>query len=357
MTEQELRNRIKTGKVAGVYLLAGSERFMLRHYRAGMRAAVIKDTLYESFNRITLEGQSGLLALPSAADGMPMGDENSDMRIIELYGVDFCRTFTSEEAACDVLAAFDRIAKSGDTCLVAAASEEEFDFGTDSKPSKLFKLLSKHMNIVKIEKREAPQLREWITRHFEHEGISVPSAETGFLMTYCGSDMDRLSGEIDKLCCYLRAAGRRRVSRDDIMLVCSPSAESENFAFENAIRNGDTAASFTELAGYRFRNESALIPLTRITSVYSDMLLARAYADEGKSADELHRMSGLHEYVAKLLMRAARALPADTLEAVLSECEKTEMFLKSASLYDDYAAVEKLLAVIAYLRAKAARAV
>ncbi len=342
MTEAELKNEIKKG-LSGVYLLAGEEEYLKRHYLLSMRKSVLSEEGFESFNHTVVDYSDGgfgnLLNEISTAPFM------QEKRLCELIGFNF------NSAKDNLLKALSEIVKEAESnkeCVfIIYADTDMYDASKGSRAqAKIRSFLGDCVKTVVFEKSTPQKLALWIKRHFEHEGLSISEQDCFFMIERCTRSMRMLAGEIEKLCAYKKSKNESTVTHRDIEYVSSKVEEIGAFALANSVLSGDTKELFRVLGEYK-RGDSDIKPkgiLASVCSVYSSLLLVKELSDAGKSEVEIAKKLKIHEYKAKLYAKTARSITSQKLERAMELCVEADSEMKLG--FSDFIALERLLCMI-----------
>ena len=341
MTETELRETIQRGPSGG-FLFWGDEEYLMRHYLADLRAAVLADCPpgIEDFNRVVLTLEDGdFSAVESAILSLPV---MAPKRIVEISPESMDRWREKERKA--FLSALEALASSPDTVLVVVAARGTFDAGTAKRPSAFFRALTKVLAPVEFPLQSGARLHRWVQRHFQKEGIRVDSAVCAALLARCAPDMTCIAGEIEKLIGYVRAHGSDTVTVREVELVTSPGIREDAFALANAVLAGDRRAALAALDNCRRRRDDPAAVLATVTRVICDMLVVASMAEDGAEKAEIARTLKMHEYKASLYLRAACETGTRRLAAAVERCRRTDRLMKSIG--SDYIPLERLICAI-----------
>ena len=338
MQVSEFKERIKKGTVLGVYLFAGEEDYLKRHYLGELRRLLISDEASAPFSHFVFEGASPDFEKLSDAASTPSffgGD-----KLIEWHNADFERLGEKE---IEILAAFaESVRRSGDSAVVFFVTPDGLDLGTERRPSKMAKRLGEVLDIVDFRRSSEGQLSSWILRHFSAASISVPSSLPVAMIERIGHSMDILASEIDKLICYAKANGLSAVEEKEMDFVCIKTVESDAFSLSNALLDGKTEDAYRYLGDMKKRKLDPIVVLSQISRLYGDMLSVAALAEEGMSAKQIAAHLKMHEYKTGLYLNAARKCGIAALEAKLSRCAEIDASLKNGN--PSYNGLERLVA-------------
>ena len=336
MTANDFKNSLK--KLSGGYLFCGEENYLKSHYLSAAR----KETVSEGdfFNHIVINADGYTPdVLASAMESLPV---MADKKLIELTGLPL-DDMNSDEID-DLCAVLDLLPQYEYNVLIIYTETHEFDCGTQKQPSPLMKTLSSHIAPVVFSKETPARLASWIAKHFASEKIIACPCEVDALIDRCGCDMFTLSSEIEKLCWYLKSQGREKLTADDVKNVSSESKEIAAFDLANSILGGKADDAFSILKELKLRKEKPEIILFGISRVICDLLLVKAIAENGGSAQTVSKKMKMHEYKAGLYFRASSRCDGNKLRSIARECADADMLIKSSQI-DSYTVLDRLAAL------------
>ncbi len=335
MTPSEFRTELKDP--SGGYLFCGDEDYLKRHYLQSLRKTVVEEG--DVFNHIVINSESySPERLFSVMEALPMMAEK---KLIELNSLYISSMSEGElEALCSVL---KRLKEYEYNILVIYTEPDELDIGTKKAPSKELKALGETVKPVIFERESPARISSWIVKHFTSELIVAPPDAVGMLIDRCGCDMYTLSGEIDKLSCYLRSQGREKLTTDDVISVCGERKEIAAFDFANAVLDGNTKKAFSVLGELKKQKEKPEIILSGISRVIGDLLVIKTLTENGMTSAEISKRLKLHEYKASLYAKSAARTTLGKLRELTERCYEADMLIKSSRL-DNYVILERLVA-------------
>ena len=343
MTGAEFGALLKKG-VSGGFLFYGEETYLKHRYLEAVRREIVPDPTLDAFNRYRFDERSyDPDALRSAIASFPVMAEK---KLIELHSLPLSQMKSGEMS--ELTDALSSVAPDDGNVLILYTEPEEFDPGTVKKPSPLFRTLSAILTPVFFERETPARLNKWITQHFAAEGVFASPDLAMRLTDYVGKDMYALSGQIEKLAAYVRAAGRDHLAEEDITFVACRYRETEPFDFANAILNGNLSEALSLLSEKKMRKEAPEIILSGVSTVFSDLLTLRLLFDNGYQPKEMAAKTGMHEYRVTLYLRTASQKKAAVLKKALSLCAETDLKIKSTPL-DPYVLLDRLVVETATL--------
>ncbi len=343
MTQEELSRYPKGDEMPhGVLILAGEERYLIRHYLTLIRKRILQDPSFASFNHMVYEGAEIDFASLFHALGTPPVFAEGKLVEWHLPRLD---DFKEGEIS-QMLDLAAEAEETGDTLIVLLPDVDAFDVGSPKRPSTLYKKLSPAVEIVLFPKSTDGQLINWLGRHFAHEGVEVETNALREMLERCGHGMDVLAEETAKLVAYARGNNLPRVTVDVVRYVTCPSTEEDAFGLTNALMNLDGKAAFENLADLKSRRVEPTILLAQIGRFFSDMLSVALFAEAGCTSQQIATKLKINEYKVKLYMKAARQYSTPRLKGCVTLCREADAQVKLSYGVDAYAAIERLVAAL-----------
>lgn len=342
MNAADYRRLLKAG-LSGAYLFCGREEYMKRFCLSETRSNITEDRSLAVFNIIRFSGSDSDFSFGRIADALSSPPFFCRRKLTELHDLDF--SSLGENDFLEFLHLISKMADSDDNILIIYTADGEFDAGTEKRRTKLYEQLSQSLTVVEFDNETPAKLAAWLGRHFLAEGIAAEPAQFHALIVRCGCAMYTLSGEAAKLCAYIHADGRRSLTDADIKLVTCANTEQEEFAFSNAVLDGDTGRAFRIMAEFKAKKEKPELILAGISSVLCGLKLIRVLSGAGLSTRDIAAKTKIHEYKVGLYQKCLRRRSDEELDMLLSLCGDTDLKIKSTGL-DSYMLIDRMIAVI-----------
>lgn len=209
-----LLEHIKSNTFKPVYLLYGSERYLVTQYRNKLKDAILAGDDGMNFN--AFEGKAiDWNEIIGIAETLPFF---SDRRLI-LF--DNTGIFKSASDFADYLPNMPE-----STHLVFCETEVD-------KRNRMYKAVSQLGYICEMNGPEEKDLRIFIASRLKKDGKNITGNDVDYLLDTIGSDMLNISNEIEKLVAY--TIGRDVVTRTDIDAVCVQQISGKIFQLTEAI--------------------------------------------------------------------------------------------------------------------------
>lgn len=312
-----------------LYIFYGEEGYLKRHYLQQLRTMC--QGAFPEFNVIQLDGeQVSVQSLSDAVDSVPMGSERKlvivrDYPLMQPTGD--LKTYLPE-----LLASLPEY-----VCLVFYYDALEFKA---DKRLNLWKIIQQNGLPVEFARSSGTSLLLWIQRHFQQLGKQISPAECEYLVFLCGSSMDNLLTEIQKI-----AAGTREstIQRSDIDALGSRILEATVFELVDSIVAGQHSKALVTLRDLFDMKQEPVMILAVITKQMQRLYGAKLALSRGKTENDVAKLLGYTSaYPARRLMQSARRCSLSQLRQAQSDCLEADLALKS-SLPDGQRTLELLL--------------
>lgn len=341
MENADFRNLIKTNKLKGVYFFYGEEEYMKQFCLNAVREAILGEDK-NIFNHIIINNENYSAALfENSLAPFPVFGE---YKLIELHSVGLEEMDETDTE--DFISVLSEIPKYDHNIVIIYTESGDFDAGTAKNPSKLLMKLSKYVTPVSFGCEQPAKLIKWIQQHFKAGLIIAEPDICGELINHTGNSMLNLNNEIDKLCAYLSAAGRNKLTSEDIKNIAVHNKSIDAFDFANSILENNTDKAFYILSEMKLKREKPELILGQISRVYCDLYAIKTLSDAGYPRQMISAKLNMHEYKVGLYMKTAQKRSDASLYNAVESCFEADVKIKSTAL-DSYAVLDKLIVSIA----------
>ena len=329
------KSKIKSGNPAGVYVFAGEEDYLVRHYLSVLRDAVGVDPAFAIFNNPTFDGaEIDYAALTDAVKSPPM---MSDFKLIEWRHASFS---SMREADYEAMEDLLKIASEYEYSVLAfTATADGLDFGTPKKPSRFVKTFGDRINLLRFDRSTENQLYSWLKKHFDAEGVSVSLDTLRALVFRSGRTMDVLKHEVEKLSALAHARGLSTITSEHVAEVCSSTPECDTFALSNAITDRSKPAAYTALEEMKNRRLDPMMAMGMIARTFDELAVVSAMLEEGRGAADIEKLLKINPYKLKIYVSASKRYGADRLASIVSTLARVDADSKFGGIAG-YTAVE-----------------
>ncbi len=311
---KKLNQDISNGNTARFYLFYGEERYLVDFYKEELKKAVVGDNMPE-FNLIELSGSISADDLSDAVDSYPVMAEKK-LVIISDFDI-FKADDATKEKFTEILNDLPEY------CCLLLIYPAEFK---PDKRLKLYTLMAKVGEVIEFTRSEREQLSAWIGKRFKALGHTIDNQECEYLIFYCGSLMQALIPEIEKISAYAKSG---EITREDIDAVATPNVEAVVFDLTDAIvaRKYKKAIEILEKLTLIGEEPIALLALVgrQMRQIYTACLLN----NRGGSVTELMKICNFRsEYPARIIMNAARNVKLNWAREAVILCAQADTKLK-----------------------------
>lgn len=313
MDTNELKSRIKSGALSGVYIFGGEEEYLIRYYLKLLCDAVEVDPAFAVFNSISFEGPEVIFEdIAEAVKSPPM---MADYKMIVWKRANFS---AMKEKALDELEALCALTYEHPYAVVAfSAADEGLDFGTPKRPSKFIKRFSDKINILRFDRSTENQLYGWLKKHFDASGVGVTLDTLKALVFRSGRSMEVLANEVEKLSALALSRGLSTVGVKEVEEVATSSPECDTFALSTAISERNRALMFDALVDMRSKRVDPTVIIGMMAKTYSELLTVSMLLDDGMGASDIEAQTKINPYRLKHVIAASKRYGTKRLSQIV----------------------------------------
>lgn len=313
---QTITEQLKTGEFSRYHLIYGEERYMVRYYKK-----CLKDKLSnpdDEMNCTVFQGEkTEASAIAEAGQVLPFF---APQRLIIVQDSGFFKK------ASDMADYMDALPET--TYLVFL--EHEVD-----KRNRLYKWMNKNGCVTECKPQNASKIGTWIASYGKRAGKVFSKEAIQLLVERVGTDMDLLSGEIEKLIGYTGA--RAQIGVSDVEAVSSGVTVSKIFDMIDAVAQGERERAlrlYDDLLANREAPMSILYLFTRHINI---LLQVKELTALGLSSGELAKRIGIPPFTVSKYGRQAKLFKRGKLLQMLEDRADYEERFKSGRLTDQLA--------------------
>lgn len=340
MTQNELKERIRTGALDGVFLFCGEEEYLKRYYLGEIRKTLVPDEGLAPFVHFVFDGAQ--IDIATILDAVRTPSMFASAKLIEWHNADIEQM--KEGALKELEELASQIENEPGNTVIFTATAEGFDTGTERRPTKKMTRLGKCLVTVPFFRSSDAALSSWIKRHFAAEDLAISPTLPAALLARVGHDMDTLNHEIEKMAAYAKANSIPLLTEKEMEFVCIRTVESDAFSLTNALLDGKIEDAYLFLGDMKRRRVDPIMVLGGVARMYADLLSVALLSEEGKTEKEIAKELGMHEYKAGIYYRNAKKVGAAAIEKKLSLCAEIDASLKNGTA--SYRGLEQLVATL-----------
>jgi|GEM_PF-1857338 len=326
MTDKEFRAEIKSG-LSGGYLIYGDEEYLKNYLVKLAVKSVVGDDDFSAVNIIeTDENSYDDSFLENALASVPVMAE----KCCAVCRVRFSEL--KEERKEIIYSALDLLKNNPQVVLIFFIPSGYFDEGNLKKnnPSADYKKLTGYLSPVGVPYQTASVLKKWVAKHLVSDGLTADDTVLSHFIDVAGFDMTALSGEIEKLTCYVLSKNENEVTKEAVDFVCSENGELDAFALSNAVVSGNRGTALEALKECRDKKQKATSVIARMTSEFMNMLTVAVCMKNGMLRSDISKKLGMHEFRVGKYMEAIRDVEIPAIRAVIDRSVEIDAALKSS---------------------------
>lgn len=350
---------IREGRPAAVYLVFGSEGYLVRTAAEALAKDLAAGAGAE-IARVDAEGRDVDFVLE------PLNTLSlfASTRVTVVRG--FAHLLTGESAE-RLLAGVDTGLSPGSAIVfVAPGSTGGSEGGAEARidrRSKGYKGLAKRAVLIELNEQKPEALAVWLREKAAESGKKLTPAAAELLLARAGTDMEVLRQELDKALLY--CLDSERVDASDLERLVGKSREDAVWEITDAVRARDARRALALCEDLLAAGTFPLVLLTLLVRQARHLLQARllwekagcpAFRDFrsfqsrlagawesgcfGKSADDV---TAIHPFASFKRFEAARHYSLGQLRAMISRLRRAERELKTGAVAGPREAIEELL--------------
>lgn len=342
--ETELKKQLSGGDFKRLYFLYGDEKVLVKKYSA-MAVEKIMGKEPPEFNMHTFDGEASPEDIYSALGMVPF---LSDRNMVVVKNIDL------EGIKADSFSKIMQIIKEvpDTSVLLFEMSSVDVNLKKSQRAKKLYDFISKSQDgvVTEFDYRSPAVLSKQLAARAGKLGCSLSAALAGKIVDLCGTDLNRLNNELNKLAAYAQGG---EITMEMVELLVAPTLESNIYNLADSIvqRNSDKALNI--LNGLFYQRVEPAAVAANLAGAYTDFYRARVCAESGEpvsKAAEIFNYKNRAFVLGKAQTKTSR-LSTDALRDSLEEIFKTSSLMRSVSM-DDRILVEKLVVKLLSIASK-----
>ena len=332
---EKFRADLAADTLGTVYIFQGEESYLREFYLSEMKKRLAGG--FESFNYHRMEGK-GVTArmVTEAVEAIPMMTRRT---MVQVNDWDVYKMSADQR---DELTAL--LEDFPDYCCLVLVYDQ-LEYKPNKTCKKLYAALDKHAQVVKFEEQSQNDILKWVARRFKATGHSIDAATAEHLLFTCGSLMNGLIPEIEKIGAYARG---ERITKADIDAVAAPVLEAQVFEMTNAVAKRDFDHAAEVMGTLLQLKEEPFVLLALIGKELRKLYTARVALDTGRDKFWLmERWNMRSDYPAKLLLDNARRVSREWCAMAVRRCCEVDLRIKSVGGVDGAGELKLLLMELA----------
>ena len=345
--------RIKSGKIGGIYCLFGDEEYMIDHYikkiTAGRGADGFDSAIFDADNfdmelfrdivtSYPVLSDYKIAVVKNAGDiKFKSGEKDELVKLLTEYKEDI------KDYCCLVFKMKSLTEQKPKTSAAAAPAQKKA-----KENLSLTAFLKENADLFEFKENPPASLVKWLKKIAASENVEISDDDAGYMLNRTEMKMYPLKNELDKLIRYAGADGRNIITREDIERLVPQKTEMEAFELTNAILDKKYGKAIESLEKLQNLKEDPVLILGQIARHFSDLHAVNAASSGIADNFAISKKTGIHDYKVRLIINSLRKYkdPAKFIRKSLDLCRECDLRMKTTAL-PDYALIENLLFNIA----------
>ncbi|WP_291961742.1 DNA polymerase III subunit delta [Maribacter sp.] len=304
----QIVNTIKKGQISPIYFLYGEEAYFIDKISDFISNNVLTED-EKGFNQMVLYGRDvSIEDIVGNAKRYPMMAEHQVVIVKEAQHLS--RTIEN-------LCAYAENPQQS-TVLVICYKYKKLD-----KRKKLHKIIKKNGVVFESKKLYENQVSDWIRKHLVSRGYTISHKAALLLVEYLGTDLGKISKELDKL--KLVLPKQTEINPVHIEEHIGISKDYNNFELKRAIGDRDIVKA-TKIINYFAQNPKDnpfILTITLLHSFFTQLLQYHGLADH--SPKNVASALRINPYFVSEIQTAARNYPMKKVSGIISSLREMDL--------------------------------
>jgi len=304
----QIVNAIKKGQISPIYFLYGEEAYFIDKISDFISANVLTEE-EKGFNQMVLYGRDvSIEDIVGNAKRYPMMAEKQVVIVKEAQHLS--RTIEN-------LCSYAENPQQS-TVLVICYKYKKLD-----KRKKLHKIIKKNGVVFESKKLYENQVSDWLRKHLVSRGYTISHKAALLLVEYLGTDLGKISKELDKL--KLVLPKQTEINPQHIEEHIGISKDYNNFELKRAIGDRDIVKA-TKIINYFAQNPKDnpfILTITLLHSFFTQLLQYHGLTDH--SPKNVASALRINPYFVKEIQTAARNYPMKKVSGIISNLREMDL--------------------------------
>lgn len=304
----QIVNAIKKGQISPIYFLYGEEAYFIDKISDFISANVLTEE-EKGFNQMVLYGRDvSIEDIVGNAKRYPMMAEKQVVIVKEAQHLS--RTIEN-------LCSYAENPQQS-TVLVICYKYKKLD-----KRKKLHKIIKKNGVVFESKKLYENQVSDWLRKHLVSRGYTISHKAALLLVEYLGTDLGKISKELDKL--KLVLPKQTEINPQHIEEHIGISKDYNNFELKRAIGDKDIVKA-TKIINYFAQNPKDnpfILTITLLHSFFTQLLQYHGLTDH--SPKNVASALRINPYFVKEVQTAARNYPMKKVSGIISSLREMDL--------------------------------
>lgn len=327
ITETDFKRILTRGDFGTLYYIFGDEKMLVSHYTNKLiEKTAGKEP--DDFNFHVFSGEFSAAEFEAAAQMIPFTSEYNVVVVKDIEMSDF----NSNDSA-KILDTVEKTA--GDTIIIFTfptkdsgdSGDAEKTAGRNAKNAKLKSIVGKKGTVLELKKLTPAVIKTKLVSWASRRNVVLPPDIAQLLVEYCGTDLNKLRCELEKLCAYVGEGGE--ITKDTLDTLVTKDLESRIYDLSNAVIDHRAADAFRILDRLLYNREDEMKIIAVLASSYVNIYRARIAVKSGARTTELKKWFKYSDAQLRYAERDSRKTTTAALRKSINAIAQTDMALKS----------------------------
>ncbi len=321
-SRDELKKQLVKREIAPVYLLFGAETRLRDLAAKTIADFALKDSELREFNEtvFSLNNENNLLYALSAAEQLPMMASRRVIRITDVRISANANKDNLKEESEQLLNSY--LKRPAETSVVLFIADEL------DKRRKMSKLLIENSVAVEFSELSHFELLKWANDELKKYGVSADQKTLDYLISLTGSNVTRLTNELEKL--STAVLPDKIITIELIDRLVPNSKELSNFDLTDSLIAKNKSQTFRILKKILDDGAEPLMLLGLIASNFRRISLAKELMANGADTKEVFRLIKMPPNKHDNFLVTARRIEREKLSKIMKRISETDLAIKTS---------------------------
>ncbi|WP_249413979.1 DNA polymerase III subunit delta [Alteribacter keqinensis] len=331
----DMMKHIKREELSGLYLLYGSESFMVSDTLQKLTGSALSEEEIEfNLSQFDMKDTPVELAIEEAYTFPFMGSKRVVI-LKEAYFFTGMKVTAKAEHDLKKLEAYIQN-PAPETVFIAVVPSEKLD-----ERKKITKLFKKHGRVMEGKPFEEKELFSWLDEKAKEQNVTIDREAKGQLLMLTASNLMLISSELRKMAIYTGEGNT--ITKEVVDELVARSLEQNIFSLVDGVVKQNLDGAWRIFDDLLKQKEEPIKILSLLARQFRILYQVKQLSEQGYSQKQMASQLKLHPYAVKLAAGQAQRFEDRHLLTILDQLAETDFKIKTGQL-DKKLAVELFLA-------------
>jgi DNA polymerase-3 subunit delta len=316
--------KIKTDQLSPVYLLYGTNTFLLKETRKKIIDAALNED-EQSFNLSTYDMEE--VSVEQALEDAETLPFFGDRRVIILNNAIF---LTAEKSKQKVEHDLEKLQSylnepSPFAVLVILVPYPKLD-----ERKKVTKLLKKQAECIEANELGEQEIKVWIDSELKEASITMEESAKQLLLQLTGLDLTTVLNELQKLILY--AGEEQVITEEAVSLLVARSLEQNVFSLVDAVVKQDSLKALSLYRDLLQNNEEPIKILSLLAAQFRLIYHSKLLGSQGYGQQQIAQTLRVHPFRIKLASQQSKLFSEERLQAIMKQLAQADYEMKMGKM-------------------------